>query len=120
MVAVQKRKEATIGPFTLANYRRQWPRMGAVLGLGGATVPAAGRRAKPHLLSTPYFISLLVRQYEENQDPGYFPGQVRGRSSPAASSAQTCLRSTKTARTASPRGLLRLARGCYGFDTRIA
>jgi|GraSoiStandDraft_41_1057321.scaffolds.fasta_scaffold4724829_1 hypothetical protein len=63
--------------FSLDSYRRQWPRVGGVLAmaLGGATALAAGRMSKPQTLSAANFGALLVHQYEEYQDPGWFPGQ---------------------------------------------
>ncbi len=63
---------------SLDTYRKQWPRMGGVLaiGLGGATALAARRMTKPQVLSALNFAVLLVHQYEEYQDPGYFPGQL--------------------------------------------
>lgn len=60
-------------------YRKQWPRIGAVLGmaLGGATV-FAGRSKLTNLraLSAMNLIALTVHQYEEYVDPGYFPGHA--------------------------------------------
>jgi hypothetical protein len=60
-------------------YRKQWPRVGAVLGmaLGGATV-LAGRSKLTNLraLSAMNLIALTVHQYEEYVDPGYFPGHA--------------------------------------------
>jgi Protein of unknown function with HXXEE motif len=63
--------------FSLDGYRRQWPRIGGVLAmaLGGTTALAAGRMSKPQTLSAVNFGALLVHQYEEYQDPGWFPGQ---------------------------------------------
>lgn len=63
--------------FSLDGYRRQWPRVGGVLAmaLGGATALASGRMSKPQMLSAANFGALLVHQYEEYQDPGWFPGQ---------------------------------------------
>ncbi len=63
---------------SLDTYRTHWPRVGAVLGmaLGGATTLAAGKRlTNLRALSVMNFIALLVHQYEEYEDPGYFPGQ---------------------------------------------
>ena len=45
------------------------------MALGGATALAAGRMSKPQTLSAVNFGALLVHQYEEYQDPGWFPGQ---------------------------------------------
>ena len=59
-------------------YRRNWPRAGAVLGmaLGGASTLAAGKKlSNLRALSVMNLIALLVHQYEEYEDPGYFPGQ---------------------------------------------
>ena len=63
--------------FSLDGYRRQWPRIGGVLAmtLGGATALASGRMSKPQTLSAVNFGALLIHQYEEYQDPGWFPGQ---------------------------------------------
>lgn len=58
-------------------YRTQWPRVGGVLAmaLGGATTLMAKRLSKPQLLSTLNLGALFVHQYEEYEDPGWFPGQ---------------------------------------------
>jgi hypothetical protein len=58
-------------------YRRQWPRIGAViaLALGGFTALASRRLTKTRLLSAVNLVALLAHQYEEYEDPGYFPGQ---------------------------------------------
>ncbi|MET8137772.1 HXXEE domain-containing protein [Streptomyces sp. NPDC005251] len=63
--------------FSWEGYRRQWPRVGGVLAMavGGATALAAGRMRKPQALSAANFGALLIHQYEEYQDPGWFPGQ---------------------------------------------
>ena len=63
--------------FSLDGYRKQWPRIGGVLAmaLGGVTALASGRMSKPQTLSAVNFGALLVHQYEEYQDPGWFPGQ---------------------------------------------
>lgn len=45
------------------------------MGVGGAAVLASGALSKRRLLSTLNFGALLVHQYEEYVDPGYFPGQ---------------------------------------------
>jgi hypothetical protein len=45
------------------------------MALGGATALAAGRMSKPQTPSAVNFGALLVHQYEEYQDPGWFPGQ---------------------------------------------
>lgn len=62
----------------LDNYRRNWPRVGTVLGmaLGGVVALASrGKVTNLRALSALNWIALLVHQYEEYQDPGYFPGQ---------------------------------------------
>lgn len=63
---------------SLTSYRKNWPRIGAVLGMaiGGATALAGrGKVQNLRALSAVNFIALLVHQYEEYEDPGYFPGQ---------------------------------------------
>jgi hypothetical protein len=46
------------------------------MALGGAATLAAGRKlTNLRALSVMNFIALLVHQYEEYEDPGYFPGQ---------------------------------------------
>jgi len=69
-----------VGTLTLANYRKQWPRIGAVLAmaLGGTAALSSRKLTKLQLLSLANFIALLVHQYEEYQDPGWFPGQFNG------------------------------------------
>lgn len=60
-------------------YRKQWPRVGAVLAmvLGGASVLASRRRlTNLRALSVMNLIALAVHQYEEYVDPGYFPGHA--------------------------------------------
>jgi hypothetical protein len=60
-------------------YRKEWPRVGAVLGmaLGGASVLAArGKVTNLRALSVMNLIALFVHQYEEYVDPGYFPGHA--------------------------------------------
>lgn len=66
-----------MGKFSLDKYRKQWPRVGGVLAMGvaGAAALAASRMPKSRLVSLLNFGALLVHQYEEYQDPGYFPGQ---------------------------------------------
>jgi len=61
----------------LDTYRKQWPRIGGVVGmaLGGAVTLTSRRMSKPQMLSALNWGALLVHQYEEYQDPGYFPGQ---------------------------------------------
>lgn len=62
---------------SLTGYRRQWPRIGALIALivGGTTALTATRLTKPQIFSAANLIALLAHQYEEYQDPGYFPGQ---------------------------------------------
>ena len=63
---------------TLDSYRKNWPRVGAVvaMAIGGATTLAArGKLTNLRALSVLNLIALLVHQYEEYEDPGYFPGQ---------------------------------------------
>lgn len=62
---------------SLDTYRKQWPRVGGVLAMavGGAATLTSMRMSRPQLLSTLNFGALLVHQYEEYQDPGWFPGQ---------------------------------------------
>jgi hypothetical protein len=71
-------EEATMDTSLLDVYRKNWSRVGAVLGMavGGATALAArGRVTNLRALSAVNWIALLVHQYEEYEDPGYFPGQ---------------------------------------------
>jgi hypothetical protein len=46
-----------------------------MMAVGGATTLAARRMSKPQLLAAVNFGALLVHQYEEYEDPGWFPGQ---------------------------------------------
>src|SRR4051812_23210298 len=64
--------------FSREVYRTQWPRIGAVLamGVGGVTAFTAKRLTKPQLFAALNFAALLIHQYEEYRDPGYFPGQL--------------------------------------------
>lgn len=48
------------------------------MAVAGATALAAGKMTKPQVLSVLNFGALLVHQYEEMQDPGWFPGQFNG------------------------------------------
>src|SRR4051794_25274896 len=66
-----------MGRLSLDGYRRQWPRIGGVLAMavGGATALASKKAPRVQTLSAANFGALLVHQYEEYQDPGYFPGQ---------------------------------------------
>ena len=61
-------------------YRANWPRVGGVIAMGGAGALAMTHRrlSKPRLLSALNLLALLVHQYEEYEDPGYFPGQFNG------------------------------------------
>jgi len=62
----------------LDRYRKQWPRIGAVLGmaLGGATALSAPKMRNTQVLASANLLALIVHQYEEYQDPGYGPGQM--------------------------------------------
>jgi hypothetical protein len=64
---------------SLDSYRRQWPRLGAIIamGWGGALALASmkNRLSRLQMISALNFGALLVHQYEEYEDPGYFPGQ---------------------------------------------
>ena len=64
----------------LDRYRANWPRVGALVAMGsaGALAMTHGRMSKPQLLSALNMLALLVHQYEEYEDPGYFPGQFNG------------------------------------------
>ena len=64
----------------LDRYRVNWPRVGALLGMGlaGATALASARLTKPQALSALNLAALTAHQYEEYEDPGYFPGQFNG------------------------------------------
>jgi uncharacterized protein with HXXEE motif len=46
--------------------------------VAGATALTHRRMSKPRLLSALNLAALLVHQYEEYEDPGYFPGQFNG------------------------------------------
>ncbi len=62
---------------SLDGYRREWPRVGGLLAmaLGGALALAGKRLSRPQLIAALNWGALFVHQYEEYQDPGYFPGQ---------------------------------------------
>lgn len=62
---------------SLSMYRRQWPRIGAVAAaiVAGGTALAGDRLAKRQRLAALNLGALMVHQYEEYCDPGYFPGQ---------------------------------------------
>ena len=64
----------------LDRYRDNWPRVGGLIAMGGAGALTLTHRrmSKPRLLSAMNLLALLVHQYEEYQDPGYFPGQFNG------------------------------------------
>lgn len=67
-----------MGSSVLDIYRKNWPRVGAVLGMavgGAAALAARGKVTNLRALSAVNWIALLVHQYEEYEDPGYFPGQ---------------------------------------------
>jgi hypothetical protein len=66
-----------VGKISLDGYRKQWPRVGGVLAmaLGGAVTLTARLMSKPQLLSAVNLGALFVHQYEEYEDPGWFPGQ---------------------------------------------
>ena len=48
------------------------------MGGAGALALTHRRLSKPQLLSAMNALALLVHQYEEYEDPGYFPGQFNG------------------------------------------
>jgi hypothetical protein len=64
----------------LDRYRANWLRVGASIAMGSAGALAMGHRrtSKPQLLSALNTLALLVHQYEDYEDPGYFPGQFNG------------------------------------------
>jgi hypothetical protein len=64
----------------LDRYRANWPRVGGVIAMGsaGALALSHQRLSKPQQLSALNMLALLVHQYEEYEDPGYFPGQFNG------------------------------------------
>ena len=66
-----------MGMLTRSTYRTQWPRIAGALAMGvaGATVLAANTLTKRQRIAALNFAALLVHQYEEYCDPGYFPGQ---------------------------------------------
>ncbi|MGH3677149.1 MAG: HXXEE domain-containing protein, partial [Mycobacterium sp.] len=63
-------------------YRKEWPRVGALLAmvLAGASV-LGGRKKLTNLraLSVMNMLALAVHQYEEYVDPGFFPGHTNAR-----------------------------------------
>src|SRR5262245_18341558 len=64
----------------LDRYRANWPRVGALVAMGSAGTGGMthGRMSKPQLLSSLNMLALIVHQYEEYEDPGYFLGQFNG------------------------------------------
>jgi hypothetical protein len=48
------------------------------MGLAGAVALKHRRMSRPQMLSALNLAALLVHQYEEYEDPGYFPGQFNG------------------------------------------
>ena len=64
----------------LDSYRQNWPRVGGLLGMAGAGALALThqRLSKPQALAASNLLALFVHQYEEYEDPGYFPGQFNG------------------------------------------
>ena len=64
----------------LDRYRANWPRVGGLIGMAGAGALALNhdRMSKRRLLSAMNLVALLAHQYEEYEDPGYFPGQFNG------------------------------------------
>ena len=66
-----------MGKFSLDEYRKQWPRVGGVLAMavGGTAALTGGSMSRSRLISLLNFGAVLVHQYEEYQDPGWFPGQ---------------------------------------------
>jgi len=73
----------------LDRYRRQWPRIGAIIAMlvGGVTAVAGKRLTRPQILSAANLMALMAHQYEEYVDPGYFP----------ASSIAACSRAIRPA-----------------------
>lgn len=61
----------------LDRYRENWPRVGALIGMGATGALALTHRRMPtaRALSAANMIALTVHQYEEYEDPGFFPGQ---------------------------------------------
>lgn len=72
------RESAVITGF-LDFYRKQWPRVGAVLAMvlaGVSVLVGRGKLTNLRALSVMNAIALAVHQYEEYVDPGYFPGHA--------------------------------------------
>ena len=63
---------------SLDGYRKEWPRIGAVLGMAvvGATALGGDRLGRRRQLAALNFAALLVHQFEEYVEPGWFPGQL--------------------------------------------
>ena len=59
-------------------YRKTWPRIGGLGGMAilGGTALASSKDLSPRALAALNLVGLLVHQYEEYVDPGYFPGQM--------------------------------------------
>lgn len=59
-------------------YRKNWPRLGGLAGMAvlGGTALASSKTLSPRALAALNLVGLLVHQYEEYVDPGYFPGQM--------------------------------------------
>lgn len=59
-------------------YRKNWPRLGGLAGMAvlGGTALASSGKLPPGALAALNLVGLLVHQYEEYVDPGYFPGQM--------------------------------------------
>ena len=68
----------------LDRYRANWPRVGAVIAMGsaGALVLTQRRMSEPQRPAALNMLALLVHQYEEYEDPGYFPRAVQRRRVP--------------------------------------
>ncbi|WP_273735289.1 HXXEE domain-containing protein [Mycolicibacterium septicum] len=65
--------------WSIAYYREEWPRIGAVAAMILAGVSVLGGRkslTNPRTLAVMNALALAVHQYEEYIDPGYFPGQT--------------------------------------------
>lgn len=64
----------------LDRYRKNWPRVGGLIGMTGAGALAMTHRrvSKPQALSALNMVALMVHQHEEYEDPGFFPGQFNG------------------------------------------
>jgi hypothetical protein len=62
----------------LDRYRVNWPRVGGLIAMSsaGALTLVHGRVSRPQLLSAMNMVALMAHQYEEYEDPGFFPGQL--------------------------------------------